>query len=123
MSSAKNTTEPNFDTESVYSTVSRDIVKYLRSQGQTLDQIGKSMGLSESFISRVLKGERSLTLNHLAKLEKVLKKPLPLILLESVDAKSAPSELRTLYEAFRGVMAALGGVSPRTNESSIAATG
>ena len=122
MSSAKNTNDPNFDTESVYSTVSRDIVKYLRGQGQTLGQIGKSMDLSESFISRVLKGERSFTLKHLAKLEKVLKKPLPLILLESTDPNSAPAELRTLYEAFRGVMAALGGVSPRAGES-IAAIG
>jgi transcriptional regulator with XRE-family HTH domain len=113
----KDTNDPNFDTESVYSTVSRDIVKYLRGQGRTLDQIGKSMGLSESFVSRVLNGERSFTLKHLAKLEKVLKKPLPLILLESADPNSAPAELRTIYEAFRGVMAALGGVSPRGGES------
>ena len=111
MNKARKKRDSGFDTDSVYPTVSQDIVKYLQRQGQTLRQIGESMDLSESFISRVLNGQRSFTLKHLARLEKAQKRPLALILLESADPDSAPAELRSLYEAFRGVVAALGGVN------------
>lgn len=117
MNGKGNNNDFGFDTESVYPTVSKDIVKHLQKQGLTLRQIGQRMGLSESFISRVLNGKRSFTLKHLQRLEKAQKRPLPLILLESADPDGAPPEYRSLYEAFRGVIAALGGVNLGTTGS------
>ena len=52
----------------VEANLSADLVKHLRSQGMTLRQIGASMGLSESFISRVAHRKRSLTIAHLLRL-------------------------------------------------------
>ncbi len=103
----------------MYPAVSRDVVKYLQRRGMTLRQIGEVMGLSESFISHVLHGRRSLTLRHLARLEKAERRPLALILMESADPESAPPELKAVYEAFRGLMAALGGFPGSVRAQSI----
>ena len=62
-------------------------------------------GLSESFISRVLHKQRSLTLWHLGALEKALGMPLPMIIIEATQANSVPKKLRKAYAAFRRVMA------------------
>jgi len=75
----------------------------------TLREIGELMGLKESFISRVRKGERSFTLQRLQKLETSLGKPLTMILIEATPVESAPKELKPLYAAFRGFLATLDG--------------
>ena len=73
----------------------------------TLREIGELMGLKESFISRVRKGERSFTLQRLQKLEASLGKPLTVILIEATPIESAPAKLKPLYAAFRGFLASL----------------
>jgi transcriptional regulator with XRE-family HTH domain len=86
--------------------MSADLVKHLQSQGMTLRQIGESMGLSESFISRVAHRKRSLTIEHLLRLQEVRGKPLPLLLLEATAQDSVPESLAPLYEKAREVLAA-----------------
>lgn len=89
-------------------TVSSNIVRYLQDrEHMTLRQIGALMGLQESFICRVRKGERDFTLQRLQKLEAALGKPLTMILIEATPVDEAPRQLRPLYAAFRGFLATL----------------
>ena len=85
----------------ISSGLSSDIVKYLQQNSRTLKQIGKLAGLSESFISRVGKGERSFTIKHLLKLEKAVGQPLPLLLIEATKEDSLTGEMRELYRSLR----------------------
>jgi transcriptional regulator with XRE-family HTH domain len=80
-------------------------VKYLQEQGLTLRKVGDLLGLSESFISRVRKKQRSFTLDHLVKLEQATGRALPVILLEATQPGSVPDELRPIYDAFRNLFA------------------
>src|SRR4030042_622879 len=81
----------------VYPAISHDIVRYLQKQNMTLKEIGRLMGLSESFISKVLHNQRSFTVRHLSRLENAIAKPLPMILLEATEVNSMPKELRKGY--------------------------
>ena len=96
------------DTErkQIEANLSADLVKYLQSQGMTLRQIGEALDLSESFISRVAHRKRSLTIEHLLRLQEALGKPLPLLLLEATSQDAVPAELAPLYEKAREVLAA-----------------
>ncbi len=89
--------------KSVYPTLSSDIVKYLQSQGLTLKKIGEMLDLSESFISRVRRRQRSFTLDHLVKLEQATGRALPIIMLEATEPSSVPVALRPIYDAFRSL--------------------
>jgi transcriptional regulator with XRE-family HTH domain len=91
--------------KSIYPTLSSDIVKYLQEQGLTLRKVGELLGLSESFISRVRKKQRSFTLDHLVKLEQATGRALPVILLEATQLSSVPDELRPIYNGFRSLFA------------------
>ncbi|OHB65959.1 MAG: hypothetical protein A2Y77_05135 [Planctomycetes bacterium RBG_13_62_9] len=99
--------------KSIYPTLSSDIVKYLQEQGLTLRKVGDLLGLSESFISRVRKKQRSLTLDHLVKLEQATGRALPVILLEATELSSVPDKLRPIYDAFRNLF--VGGEERGTN--------
>jgi transcriptional regulator with XRE-family HTH domain len=90
----------------VEANLSADLVKYLQAQGMTLRQIGDTMGLSESFISRVAHKKRGLTIEHLLRLQEAIDKPLPLLLLEATSQDSVPAPLAPLYEKAREVLAA-----------------
>ncbi len=90
----------------VEANLSADLVKYLQLQGMTLRQIGETIGLSESFISRVAHKKRSLTIEHLLRLQEATDKPLPLLLLEATSQDSVPAPLAPLYEKAREVLAA-----------------
>ncbi len=74
----------------VEANLSADLVRHLQAQGMTLRQIGERMGLSESFISRVANRKRSLTIEHLLRLQEAMGTPLPLLLLEAVTHDSVP---------------------------------
>lgn len=82
-------------------TVSSAIVRHLQDEGMTLKDIARLLGLSGSFISRVRNKQRSFTLEHLTTLERVIKKPLPIILIEAAELSSVPEDLRPIYAAFR----------------------
>jgi transcriptional regulator with XRE-family HTH domain len=86
--------------------LSADLVQYLQGQGMTLRQIADAIGLSESFISRVANKQRSLTIEHLLRLQEAIDKPLPLLLLEATSQDSVPGPLVPLYEKAREVLAA-----------------
>jgi len=90
----------------VEANLSADLVRHLQSQGMTLRRIGESMGLSESFISRVAHRKRSLTIEHLLRLQEATGTPLPLLLLEAVTQDSVPEALAPLYQEAREVLAA-----------------
>jgi transcriptional regulator with XRE-family HTH domain len=90
----------------VEANLSADVVRHLQAQGMTLRQIGESMGLSESFISRVASRKRSLTIEHLLRLQDATGKPLPLLLLEATADDSLPESMAPLYEKAREVLAA-----------------
>jgi transcriptional regulator with XRE-family HTH domain len=97
----RNTARPQ--QKSIYPTLSSDIVKYLQEQGLTLRKVGELLGLSESFISRVRKKQRSFTLDHLVRLEQATGRALPVILFEATEPGSVPDELRPIYDAFRNL--------------------
>jgi antitoxin component HigA of HigAB toxin-antitoxin module len=84
--------------------LSSEIVDYLRQRGMTLNDIGNSIGCSESFVSRVGKGERSFTIEHLTYLEKNLGAPLPLLLLEASHKGSADNRMQSLYEGLHQLL-------------------
>jgi transcriptional regulator with XRE-family HTH domain len=104
----KDIAETGLDTrrKQIEANLSADLVKYLQSQGMTLRQIADTMGLSESFISRVANKKRSLTIEHLLRLQEAIDKPLPLLLLEATSQDSVPQQLVPLYEKAREVFAA-----------------
>ena len=85
--------------------ISADIVTYLRRhKGLSLAEIGELMGVDKTFVSKVLHGEHSLTLKRLRQLEKAIRMPLPLLLLEAVKSYSIPKELNAEYEALKSVL-------------------
>lgn len=96
----------------VEANLSADVVRHLQSQGMTLRQIGESMGLSESFISRVAHRKRSLTIEHLLRLQEATGTPLPLLLLEATAQDSIPESLAPLYEKAREVLTAGADLKP-----------
>lgn len=104
----KSAREPSLDAQrkQVEANLCADLVKHLQSQGMTLRQIADTMGLSESFISRVAHKKRSLTIEHLLRLQEAIDKPLPLLLLEATSQDSVPQPLAPLYEKAREVLAA-----------------
>jgi transcriptional regulator with XRE-family HTH domain len=104
----KDIAETGLDTrrKQIEANLSADVVKYLQSQGMTLQQIADTMGLSESFISRVAHKKRSLTIEHLLRLQEAIDKPLPLLLLEATSQDSVPQPLAPLYDKAREVLAA-----------------
>lgn len=77
-------------------TLSVRLVEWLKQQGKSQKDVAGLLGVSESFISRVASGHRSLTIEHLAKLEDRLKLPLPVLLLESELARQESAKKRAI---------------------------
>jgi transcriptional regulator with XRE-family HTH domain len=90
------------------SSTSASLVSYLRGQGKTLRQIGEMVGLSESFISRVAKGDRSFTLDHLSAFERELGEPLPALLLQSMRPRSLSARQQTAFDEALQLMREIG---------------
>jgi transcriptional regulator with XRE-family HTH domain len=76
--------------------LSMRLVEWLKRQGKAQKDIAALLEVSESFISRVASGHRSLTIDHLAVLEDRLKLPLPVLLLESELAEQKVPEKRAV---------------------------
>ena len=85
----------------VSETLSAGIIQMLRQEGKTLKAIGELMGLSESAISLVNKGKRNLTIDRLQLLEKNLNRPLPKILLQTIDLEAVPPDMQKSYRALK----------------------
>lgn len=87
--------------------LSADLVRYLRNEkGKTLKQIGSSAALSESFLSRVSKGERNFRLDHLVKIAKSVRTSVPLLLLDATYRNSLSKDKRKLYVSLRQLLMA-----------------
>ncbi|MCU0913698.1 MAG: hypothetical protein MUC88_03935 [Planctomycetes bacterium] len=97
--------EPPADTrrKQIEANLPADLVRYLQAQSLTLRPIAGTIGLSESFISRVGHKQRSLTIEHLLRLQEAIDKPLPL---EATSPDSVPAPLASLYAKAREVFAA-----------------
>jgi transcriptional regulator with XRE-family HTH domain len=85
-------------------TPSMDIVGYLRKQGKTLAQIGKMLRVGESYISRVAKGDRNLTIDHLERLAEKMDMTLPELFLSATPVESVPKKFRSLYKGYLDVL-------------------
>lgn len=79
--------------------VSSGIVNLLVDRGMNLTEIAELIGVTKSFISRVKSGQRSLTLDHLARFERALGEPIPWLLMRAIPPESVSPELRPLYKA------------------------
>jgi transcriptional regulator with XRE-family HTH domain len=88
----------------VSTSVSSDVIEYLLERGMSLSDIAANLCVTKSFISRVRSRQRSLTLDHLAALERVMGKPLPLLLMEATPKEDIPPDLLPLYEATKSVL-------------------
>jgi len=78
------------------STLSSAIIAYLRSDGRTLREIADLLEVSESYVSRVARGERQLSVPHLEQLERLEGNSLPLILLEAERERTPRKHLRAI---------------------------
>jgi transcriptional regulator with XRE-family HTH domain len=87
----------------VSASFSSDIVNYLIDRDYSITEIARLLNVSKSFLSRVKSRERSFTVDHLLILERALKRPLPLLLLETIPREEIPDDLVELYEATRTV--------------------
>jgi transcriptional regulator with XRE-family HTH domain len=91
------------DRRIISSSLSVDIVEYLRRKKLTQVQIAKMLGVSEGFISLVKSRERSLTLDHLERIVQTLDVPLGAFLL-GVMKPPKGAKARKLYEMTAEIM-------------------
>lgn len=84
--------------------LSEQIVSYLRRQGRTLKEIAEMLDLSESFISRVARGERRLTTDQLVILERALRTPLPLLLMQVTTCDTSENDADTSKDDVVGLL-------------------
>ena len=93
------------DRRTIPTRVSADVVQYLMThRDMSLSDIADVLGVTKSFISRVKSRQRSLTVDHLMALERVVGRPLPLLLMEATPREDIPPDLLPLYEATKAVL-------------------
>jgi predicted transcriptional regulator len=80
-----------------YTHVSPGIIRLLTGRGMNLTQIAQILGVTKSYISRVNAGDRGLTLDHIAELQRKTCLPIPLMLMESINISTVPKDMRPLY--------------------------
>lgn len=97
---------PPMQRKEIEANLSADLVRYLQKRGMTFRQIAETIGLSVPFISRVANKKRSLTIEHLLRIEDALGIPLPLLLLEVSAQGAVPERLAPFYERARTVLSA-----------------
>ena len=81
---------------------SASIVQYLKKQRKMkLREIKELTGLSESYLSRISRGERNFRLDHLVSLERALGKPLPILLIEASYPSAKNKELQKALDILK----------------------
>ena len=76
---------------------SQMILKYvLRKYGKTQGELARAMGLTPSYISRVVRGTRNLTLSHIEVLSDFLRVPTPVLVWRGLDTYPSPSRKTSL---------------------------
>lgn len=87
------------DRRTLSSSLSADVVQYLRRRRHSQAKIAKLLGVSEGFISLVKSRERSLTIEHLELLAEKLSIPLGALLLAVTPLpKGANPEVKAFFE-------------------------
>src|SRR5262245_52910972 len=87
------------DRHRILTQTSMATINLMVERGMTLTQVAGLIGVTKSYISRVNSGQRSLTLDHLAKFERTLGEPIPWLLMKAIPPESVTPELRPLYRA------------------------
>ena len=71
---------------------SQMILKYvLRKYGKTQGELARAIGVTPSYVSRVLRGTRNLTLSHIGTLSDFLKVPPAVLVWRGLDPYPAPA--------------------------------
>jgi transcriptional regulator with XRE-family HTH domain len=86
---------------------SAELIRQIAHQGRTQTEIAVMLGVTKSFVSRVATGQRALTIEHLAKLEQALGKPVALLLMEGATDDGPQRERQRL----RGLLRRPGGAA------------
>jgi len=81
-----------------------NIVKYLHDRKMTYKKIGNLMDFSESYINRVARGERTLSIEDLDRLAMQLGLALPELLLLATPINSVPPKIRSTHQALLRVL-------------------
>ncbi len=74
------------------------LVRFLQTQGRSQKQVAELMEISESYVSKVMSGERQFSLKHFEMIGDKLKLPTHLLLLRLVDLEEIPESLRSGYQ-------------------------
>ena len=88
------------DRRNVSSSLSAQVIEYLRRRKHTQASIARMLGVTEGFVSLVKSRERSLTVDHLERLSIALSVPLGALLLAVSEPGAKPSskDAKKLYE-------------------------
>jgi transcriptional regulator with XRE-family HTH domain len=79
------------DRRTLSSSLSADVIAFLRKRGHSQARISRMLGVSESYVSLVKSRERALTLDHMELLAEKLGLPLGALLLAVVPRPRNPS--------------------------------
>ena len=73
------------------------ILKYvLRQYGKTQGELARAIGVTPSYVSRVLRGTRNLTLSHIELLSDLVKVPMPVLVWRGLEPYPDPSRKTSL---------------------------
>jgi len=78
--------------------ISKECVNVLTGLGMTLTEIAKMLGVTKSYVSRVNAGQRSFTLEHLAKLQRKTGRPIPLLAMQAMSREAIAAKFLPLYD-------------------------
>ena len=84
------------DRRSVSSSLSSQVIQYLRKRGHSQADIARMLHVSEGFVSLVKSKDRSLTLDHLERIAEALSVPLGAMLIAVTEPRKAGKDLKQL---------------------------
>lgn len=93
---------PRIEYPELSSRRSASIVQYLKKQRKMkLREIKELTGLSESYLSRISRGERNFRVDHLVSLEKALGEPLSILLIEATCPRPMSEKLEEALDVLK----------------------
>src|SRR5687768_9752692 len=92
------------DRRNVSSSLSAQVINYLRARGHSQAKIARMLRVSEGFVSLVKSKERALTIDHLELLSQALAVPLGALLLAVTQRSKVRGEAKKLFELSEQIM-------------------
>src|SRR5438876_3180256 len=86
------------DRRTVSSTLSSQVINYLRERGRSQAEIARMLGVTEGFVSLVKSRDRSLTLDHLELLSEAVSVPLGAMLIAVTEPRARTKDVKKLFE-------------------------